>query len=509
MELSRFESRAAFLGLDLGAWLLGIALHSIWPFWHTPDFCLALILTFCAMACAVLRERRRLRVVSTLLLIVALGFWRFNLTLPQNFDGVMPSMGRTASFQGKILSQGKMRNLDTIIVAVQRSNGAVIRGPGSNVSLSLKSKAPEIGSVVSFACRLRVPLTFPSNLDRRRSLAHKGVWSECTAAVAVQVVSPADNYDPLVVLARWRNLITARIKSVLPTDEAELTTGILYGDQDLSASMKDLFQRAGLMHLVAVSGSNVTIVVSVLLGLVLALGFSRRQGFWIVSGGLLAFVGFVGFGASVLRAAVMGWLVILARHVGRLPSTGHLLLLAAAFLNLCNPWLLAFDPGFALSFLATWGLLAWTPLVNRKLKFVPNVLSCRESLACTCGATLMTAPYMAWIFGYMSLAGLLTNALALPLVPWTMSWGAVCAAWGNWFGSSVISLPALGLARLIIWISHLADYVPWLDLHLPCMDVFLLFASYGMLLYWWHCLTQEPETQKQVVDRSDNHFKMS
>ena len=505
MELSRYLEKGEVCGLALGAFLMGIAAHSFVPFMHADEVWIASALVACVMAAAAYRDTRIAVVAVVLSASAILGFWRFNISVPRANQGLLPWLGRGAVFQGRVLAQGTMRNQATLLVAVAEAGGRQIQGPAKSIFLRLKGQAPEIGTTTSFSCTPRVPGTFPANLERRRSLARKDVWSECSAAVLVETVKPPNPWDPLVWLARWRALLTARIASVLPPDEAELTTGILYGDQDLSAGMKDLFQRAGLMHLVAVSGSNVTIVVSVLLALVLALGFSRRRGFWIVSFGLLVFVGFVGCGASVLRAAIMGWLVILARHLGRLAWTSRLLLVAAAALNISNPWLLAFDPGFALSFLATWGLMSWSPIFQDRLKSVPNILACRESLAATCGATFMTAPYMAWVFGRMSLAGLMTNALALPLVPWTMLWAAVCAAWGNWPGWSVTSLPALGLVRLIIWISHLADFVPWLDLHLPQMDFPLLVAAYGTLYYWWRGLQPDGSNQKMVVDRSDKN----
>ncbi len=290
-----------------------------------------------------------------------------------------------------------------------------------------------------------------------------------------------------------RRRLTHRIEEALPRDEATLLTGIMYGDQTLSTEQRDLMRRSGLLHLVAVSGSNVTIVVTLLFGVILSLGFHRRHAFWIASVGIVAFVIFVGFSASVVRSGIMGWLVLLARHVGRIPSPSRLLLVAASVMTFITPTILFFDRGFALSFLATLGLIAWSPIFERWFEILPRRLSLRESAATTCSATLMTVPYLAWAFGRMSLAGLFTNLLALPLVPWIMLWGAFVAAWGNLPGSAVVRLPTFGLLRILERIAHLADVVPWLDLRVQTFDLASLLAIYLFVWRIWHVYKEKTE----------------
>ncbi len=297
----------------------------------------------------------------------------------------------------------------------------------------------------------------------------------------------------LADLATWHDELTARIGRALPKDEATLATGMLYGDQDLSRDQRELLRRAGLLHLVAVSGSNVTIVVTVLLGAILAFGFHRRHAFWIASFGILGFVAFVGFSASVVRAGIMGWLVLFARHVGRIPTPSRVLLVAASVMTFLTPTLLFFDRGFGLSFLATWGLLAWSPIFESAFAKLPNVLSLRSAAAMTTSATLMTAPYLAWTFGRMSFAGLLTNLLALPLVPWIMLWTAFVAALGDLPGSVLVRLPTFGLVRLLERIAHLSDALPWLDLRTPSMDFAMLFAIYLLIWKIWRSCREKNE----------------
>lgn len=289
--------------------------------------------------------------------------------------------------------------------------------------------------------------------------------------------------DDASVLARWRSFVTARIASAMPHDEATLISGILYGDQDLSKEQRDAFVASGLMHIVAVSGSNVTIVVQVISFCLLGVGLRRRHAFLVTSVALVLFVGFVGGAPSVMRAAFMGWLLLVGREVGRIVSPFRLLLVAATILLLLDPWQLLFSASFALSFLAMWGILAWPPVFERALSSLPTWFGIRQTMAMTLGATIMTAPYLAWSFGRLTLLGLLSNLLALPLIPFAMGTGAVAAMWGPWPGAMFVSAPATGIAQAIQSVADIATYVPWLDLRVEGMDLSTCLATYALLVF--------------------------
>ena len=493
MALHLPRTNGELFGYALAAYLLGIAAHSMWPWRRLEDSTWLFFGLLLSFALSATRSRRVLFIITTVVASVAFGAWRFDVSIPRRTDGILPFMRQTVPLEGRVVALGKSRYAATVTVAVERVLDRTVAGPGNRILVSTTEIPPPVGSEVRLFCSLRVPGTFSANLERRRLLARKGIWGECAGSVEFVTVSGPSSWDPLVGLSRWRMWLSARIERLLPPDEAELLTGILYGDQDLSDTSRDLFRRAGLTHLVAVSGSNVTIVVNLLFPLALALGLRRRPAFWVVSAGLTLFIGFVGFSASVLRAALMGWLVLVAREVGRIAWTDRLLLVAAAFLTLTNPWLLAFDPGFALSFLATWGLLAWSPIFSRALSRIPETGGIREAASTTCGATIMTVPYVAWAFGQMSLAGLLTNLFALPLVPWIMAWGAVAAAWGDLPGSLLTTLPVSGLLDILFRIARIADALPWLHAQIPVSSAYVLVASYVLLWQLWRRLQDKTD----------------
>jgi competence protein ComEC len=203
---------------------------------------------------------------------------------------------------------------------------------------------------------------------------------------------------------------------VLDPEPAGLLPGLVVGDTDeLSRQVQEEFRTAGLAHLLAVSGANLAIVcVSVLL-LLRVMRVGPRGS---AAGAMLALVGFVvlaGPEPSVLRAGVMGAVGLLALAIGReraaLPALGT----AVVLLVLWDP-AMAVSFGFALSVLATAGLVLIAPRWADRLaaRGVPRGLA--EALAVPAAAHLVTAPVVAGMAGQVSLISVLANLLAAPVV---------------------------------------------------------------------------------------------
>ena len=222
-----------------------------------------------------------------------------------------------------------------------------------------------------------------------------------------------------------RAFLTRRIQTALPGDEGQLLAGVLYGERGLTRERKDGFKRAGLTHLIAVSGSNVTIIVVFVSRVLILLKRDKRESFMWLTVGLVSFVLFVLPQAPVVRAALMGWLFALAPLVGRVAHPWHVLRLAAVVYVAWQPTALLFEPSFALSFLATIGVMVWGSWLDAKLEARVSSAILREAVTSTFGATLLTTPYTMWAFGQASALGLIANLVAVPLVPWAMALGFV------------------------------------------------------------------------------------
>jgi competence protein ComEC len=204
-----------------------------------------------------------------------------------------------------------------------------------------------------------------------------------------------------------------------PPDARGLLPGLVIGDtsrtpDDLTAAMR----ATGMTHLTAVSGSNVAVVTGLVLGLCVLVGVPRRLRPVLALVGLAGFVVLARPEPSVVRAAAMGAIGLIglsrSRRGAGLPVLGAAILLVLVV----DPWL-ARSFGFALSSLATLGLLLftrpWGDAIGARLP--PRLRGLGPALAIPVAAQAMTAPVVVLLQGSVSVVGILANLLAAPLVP--------------------------------------------------------------------------------------------
>lgn len=245
----------------------------------------------------------------------------------------------------------------------------------------------------------------PFDMARRRLGAR-------TMLHARDVTTAPPSGGPHLVAARVRMGLT---RATEPLDESTgaLLRGLTIGDtSDLDERFLGLFRRAGLSHLLAVSGSNVAVVLA-------SVGFLLRRSALITrlllaAGALCLFVLIVGPEPSVLRAATMGGIGLAALAWGERPEPLQALGLALAVLLLMRPGLL-YSVGLHLSAAATAGIVLWAEPLARRLRVLPRPLAL--ALGATLAAQLAVAPIVLGVFGEASLVAPLANILAFPAVP--------------------------------------------------------------------------------------------
>ena len=236
-------------------------------------------------------------------------------------------------------------------------------------------------------------------------------------------------------------------------DSGALIPGMVLGDTSLqSATFKNEMRRSGLTHLVAVSGANFAIVSTFILYLMQFIfrKIPLRLGATAIF--LIAFIALVRPSPSVLRAAAMAAVLLVAQgtHRGRdsLPALGF----AIAAVVVADPWQVR-DPGFALSVLATAGLLIAAPrLVEKFSTVMPNPLAI--VIATPLAATLFCAPVIVAISGQLSLLSIVANVLVASAVAPITIVGFVAA---------LISPVLPALSQLLLWcVKPLAAWVAWI-----------------------------------------------
>jgi competence protein ComEC len=256
---------------------------------------------------------------------------------------------------------------------------------------------------------------------------------------------------------------------VLPEPEAGLAAGILIGlrervDRELASD----FTTAGVSHVVAISGWNIAIVAAAVGALGGSLGRRRRSVLTMLA--IVAYVAFSGASPSVVRAAAMAGVVLLARESGRAGRAAAALGWAVTLLLLADPALIS-DAGFQLSSLATAGLIAWaTPIGERIGRIggsrVPGWLA--ESLGVSLAAQAATLPVVLATFGRLALIAPAANLAIVPVVPVAMAAGGIAFGAGLLAGTgapdvltAALAFPGWLALTIMVAIARFAADVPF------------------------------------------------
>ena len=271
--------------------------------------------------------------------------------------------------------------------------------------------------------------------------------------------------------------IELTINKTLPEPQSSLLAGLLLGiRREMPASLLEDFSRTGTTHIIALSGYNITIVASVLMAFFGFLTIPRRHSFWLAIIGIVFFVWLAGFQVSLIRAAIMGVLVLVAIRSGRLYSVTNALVFAGALMVLWDPFILLHNVSFQLSFLATMGIIYLFPFFKRF----------GEILGMTLAAQFMVLPLIGYYFSEFSLISPLANILILPVIPVTMLFGFFSTLAGFlWVPlAQILSIPAWLLLTYQIKVVEILSRVPFASLELPQFHWLWLVFLYVIILLW-------------------------
>ena len=241
---------------------------------------------------------------------------------------------------------------------------------------------------------------------------------------------------------------------IKPTDAGSLIPGLVLGDTSLqSSSFTQDMRRVGLSHLTAVSGANFALVATFLLWFLKYFVKRLRVRLYLVFIILLIFIFLVRPTPSVLRAAVMTAVVLIAKVLGDksfgIPSLGC----AISSLVLLDPFQ-AIDPGFALSVLATAGILLLPQYLNSKLERYLKIPWILEAILIPVSATIFCFPVIILLSSQFSLATIPANILVAPVIAPITILGFIAAILSPTAGfiSNLLILIITPLASWIVWV---------------------------------------------------------
>jgi competence protein ComEC len=339
------------------------------------------------------------------------------------------------------------------------------------------------GQRVLVDARLHRPIGYrnPGGFDYPAHLRREGILLVGHARADRLTALTPDAPPWRVAVKRWA---VGVIAERLPGTSAALLAGLLLGERSaLPPESDEAFRRAGVYHILAVSGFNVALLAGAVFGGLGICGIPRRAAAVVAAGVLIGFALVVGGQPSVLRATVMGLLLLAALLLERQSQLPNALALATLVLLLWRPGDL-WEPGFQLSFAATAGIVYLAPWLTERLTARGWPPWIAAAVAVSLGAQAAVTPLMAAHFNQLSLIGVAANLAVVPIAAVATTLGMLALLAELLPGPpGPLLFDCLWLALLILRaLVALAAALPGAMVHLPAPALAASLAWYGALL---------------------------
>ena len=278
-----------------------------------------------------------------------------------------------------------------------------------------------------------------------------------------------------------RHFVSGTIRSTLHGDDANYLTGLLLGDRsDISKEIQTAFANTGTMHVLAVSGSHVVIIVIAIYTLFGFMRLPRRMKSAATIAAIVFYMFLTGATPSVVRASLMASVVLSGKLFQRRSSVYNSLGISAILMFFYDPKQL-FDVGFQLSFAAVLSMVYFYPKLTSRMHTMPAswkkfgiAPAAVELFGLSAAAQIGTIPFTALYFEKVSLVSFFANLCVVPLAGFNISLGFVAtliSLLSAWAGSCVNEVNAI-LAQAVLASVKAANQVPFAIVHT---------ASFGMM----------------------------
>ena len=344
----------------------------------------------------------------------------------------------------KIISNGEIRGIIADEPEFKNDRAKYVLNSGKMKILIQAPRYPEYGygNEVLIKGKIEYPKNFSEDFDWKSYLAKDDIY---LTVYNPQIEFLAQNKGNKIygILYKFKNRMESIFKENLAEPHTSLLAGITLGSKSgIPEDVYEKFKETGTAHIVALSGYNISVIA---LAIMFVLGYftvSRDISFWISLLTIVMFVLMTGASPSVMRAAVMGILVLIARREGRMYTAKNALVFAGAIMVFLNPKILRFDAGFQLSFLATLGLILIYPKLEEKLKNTPELFGIKKAFMATLSAQIFVLPLIFYQFRTILWISSIVNILILPAVPIAMFLG---------FLGAFLGLIWIPIAKIFLW----------------------------------------------------------
>ncbi len=419
--------------------------------------------------------------ISIILILIGIAVIRFYFFLPKP-SPFSSAVGKSVSVEGEVVEAPDIRLSNQRLIVKpknQESNILVVTSKDIEVSY---------GDLIKVNGTLDTPENFITTSGKefnyKRYLANQDVYFIIKNA-EVEIISHDNGWLVQSWLYKLRDSFMRNINRVISPPESDLANGLILGARGgFDNDTKDEFISTGTIHIIALSGYNVTIVAEntmKILGVFLAETISIVFGVVLI----ILFVLLAGASSTAIRAGIMAVIALFARMTGRTYDAGRALVIAGLLMIAYDPRVLV-DISFQLSFIATFGVLFITPKTEIWIKFIPSRFGLRDVIATTLAATIAVLPVLLHSTGILSIVSLPANILILPLIPITMLFSFLVGILG--FISPVVALPFAYIAHLlllyILSVIYFFASLPFASVTIKSFPIFIVIIFYAIILWW-------------------------
>ena len=447
----------------------------------------------------------RLSVFLYLLIIVTTGFISVQLSGKKDESNLTEktlqlSTKDTLSFQGHVVEAKNKGYYHQYVVHIDNFKTGLIHKQSADFKILVRAKwtlmriLPKPGDQMSFR-GVMTPLPEvrnPHQFNYKQYLAKKDIHLECNL-IELDWVTPVRNYFSWFW---WRNQINAIIKRNFNSKNIPIAMALLLGNKSaLSTQTKNNFNRAGISHLLAVSGLHVGFIIMPIWFLIPWFWYHKKwKSLAVILIVLLLFLyaGITGFRLSVIRASIMAFFFLSARLYQRRSNSINLMGMAALLILIFEPTAL-FDVSFQLSFGAVAVILLLYPVIQQSLPV--NVRYNKLSFFITIVIISLIVqiglfPILAWYFHQFSIIAPISNIFAIPMAEFIVLWSWICVGIGaispsfghiaNWPANLLVTgLRALSQQLTMFKWS-------WVNVHISSPLIFLTWFSALMFFASWY-----------------------
>jgi len=388
-------------------------------------------------------KKKKLIIFGFFILFISLGIYRHQVSI-FDINSLNNYYDKEIMLEGVIVEEPE-RRIDKVQIQIKNKDI-----PGKILITTELYPKYNYGDKLKITGKLQKPIIF-DDFNYRSYLAKDKIYLVAYYP-KIYLISKNESNLFYANIFKFKNKIREVIDKVLLPPQSSILKAILLGDKYiLSDSLKEKLNETGTRHIVAISGLHMIIISQILLFLALGIGLWRGQAFYFVLAFLIIYIIMIGAPASALRAGIMAGLLLLSQKLGRLNSSLRSIIFAGTIMLFANPLLLKHDAGFQLSFTAVLSIGYLKPIIDGKIKKIPNFLGLKDILVMTLSAQIGVLPLLIYHFGQFSLISPIANLLIVPVLPFIMISGIIMSL------SGLIYLPLAKLFSIFVW--FLLSYV--------------------------------------------------